>query len=391
MPDTYVIFICDYDPVEDELYHYTIMNWCEENGKHISDGNHTIWLSTKGTNASDEPKALVDFLKYVENPEESEDTEDSFIKSLKYLADLDEQAQNRLDCIIAQIKETEGVTEKLKAKDQLAWVGHMNSIRHRAEEVIRSAITDGVDSLTRQEMDITPFKNILNDMYSRNISKKVLAGRMTRSRKGKFCGGQPPLGLMRDPEDKGHLICDPETAPIIRKIYDMALDGWGCMRIAKQLMDDKVPITRVKSNTECDVNYYSWGSARISHILRNPFYKGAHLVFRTHQKGIRSNTYDIIPREDWEIIEDCHEAIISPEEWEQVQEIIDRRPTIMKGNSCPFYNLFHGIIYCATCGKSMQVRYEKVGRTGKNRFTGEQREPIEKPKQGEHFHTYYLV
>lgn len=61
------------------------------------------------------------------------------------------------------------------------------------------AVTDGVDSLTRQEMDITPFKNILNDMYSRDISKKVLAGRMTRSRQGKFCGGQPPLGLMRDP------------------------------------------------------------------------------------------------------------------------------------------------------------------------------------------------
>ena len=240
------------------------------------------------------------------------------------------------------------------------------------------AITDGVDSLTRQEMDITPFKNILNDMYSRDISKKVLAGRMTRSRQGKFCGGQPPLGLMRDPDDRGHLILDPETAPVIRKIYDMALDGWGCMRIAKQLMDDKVPITRVKSNTECDVNYYAWGGARISHILRNPFYKGAHLVCRTHQKGIRSNTYDIIPREDWEIIEDCHEAIVSPEEWEQVQSIIDRRPTIMKGNSCPFYNLFHGIIYCATCGKSMQVRYEKVGRTGKNRFTGEMREPIDK-------------
>ena len=76
-----------------------------------------------------------------------------------------------------------------------------------------------------------------------------------------------------------------------------------------------------KSNTECDVNYYSWGSARISHILRNPFYKGAHLVCRTHQKGIRSNTYDIIPREEWEVIEGCHEAIVTPEEWEQVQEV----------------------------------------------------------------------
>ena len=240
------------------------------------------------------------------------------------------------------------------------------------------AITDGVDSLNRKEMDITPFKNILNDMYSRDISKKVLSGITIRSRQGKFCGGTPPLGLMRDPEDKGHLIIDPKTAPIIRKIYDYALDGLGCMRISKKLMEEKIPVTHVKSNTERKENYYYWAGSRISHILRNPFYKGAHLVFRTHQKGIRSNTYDIIPREEWEIIENCHEAIVSPEEWDKVQELIDRRPTIMNGNACPFYNLFHGIIYCATCGKSMQVRYEKVGRTGKNRFTGEIRDPIDK-------------
>lgn len=240
------------------------------------------------------------------------------------------------------------------------------------------AITDGVDSLTRREMDITPFKNILNDMYSRDISKKVLSGITIRSRQGKFCGGTPPLGLMRDPEDKGHLIIDPKTAPIIRKFYDYALDGLGCMRISKKLMEEKIPVTHVKSNTERQENYYYWAGSRISYILRNPFYKGAHLVFRTHQKGIRSNTYDIIPRDEWEIIENCHEAIVSPEEWDKVQELIDRRPPIMQGNSCPFYNLFHGIIYCATCGKSMQVRYEKVGRTGKNRFTGEQREPIDK-------------
>lgn len=240
------------------------------------------------------------------------------------------------------------------------------------------AITDGVDSLTRQEMDITPFKNILNDMYSRDISKKVLVGRMTRSRQGKFCGGQPPLGLMRDPEDRGHLIIDPETAPVIRKIYDYALDGLGCMRISKKLMEERIPITHVKANTECDANYYFWGGGRISHILRNPFYKGAHLVCRTHQKGIRSGTVDVIPREEWEVIEGCHEAIVTPEEWQRVQELIDGRPTIMEGNACPFYNIFHGIIYCATCGKSMQVRYEKVGRTDTNRTTKQKREPIDK-------------
>lgn len=240
------------------------------------------------------------------------------------------------------------------------------------------AITDGVDSLTRQQMDITPFKNILNDMYSRDISKKVLAGIMTRSRQGKFCGGTPPYGLMRDPADKGHLIINEEEAPVIRHIYELALNGYGNMRISKQLMEEKVPITRVKANTECDVNYYVWSVSRISSILRNPFYKGAHVVCKTHQKAIRSNTYNIIPREEREVIEDCHEAIISKEDWDRVQELIDRRPPIMQGNSCPYHNIFHGILYCATCGRSMQVRYEKVGRTDKNRTTKKMREPIDK-------------
>ena len=240
------------------------------------------------------------------------------------------------------------------------------------------AITDNYDSLNKQEMDIAPFKNILNDMYSRDISKKVLAGRMTRSRQGKFCGGQPPLGLMRDPDDNGHLIIDPETAPIIRRIFDLALDGFGNMKICKVLMEERIPITRMQTGTDCDVNYYAWSGSRISTILRNPFYKGAHVVCKTHQKGIRSNTYNIIPREQREVIEDCHEAIIPKVEWEKVQQLIDRRPPIMKGNSCPYYNIFHGIVYCATCGRSMQVRYEKVGRTNKDRRTGKEREPIDK-------------
>ena len=240
------------------------------------------------------------------------------------------------------------------------------------------AITDNYDSLNKQEMDIAPFKSILNDMYSRDISKKVLAGRMTRSRQGKFCGGQPPLGLMRDPDDNGHLIIDPETAPIIRRIFDLALDGFGNMKICKVLMEERIPITRMQTGTDCDVNYYAWSGSRISTILRNPFYKGAHVVCKTHQKGIRSNTYNIIPREQREVIEDCHEAIIPKAEWEKVQQLIDRRPPIMKGNNCPYYNIFHGIVYCATCGKSMQVRYEKVGRTDKDRRTGKEREPIDK-------------
>ena len=240
------------------------------------------------------------------------------------------------------------------------------------------AITDGVDSLNRQEMDITPFKNILNDMYSRDISKKVLAGWMARSRQGKFLGGPTPYGLMRDPNDHGHLIIDPETAPTVKLVFDLALNGCGTMKIAKHLLERKIPITRIKEPVESEVRYYSWSGSVIGKMLRNPVYKGDHVVCKCHQKAIRSNTVNFIPRDQWEIIENCHEAIVSREQWDRVQKLIDRRPPIMQGNSCPFYNLFHGLVYCATCGKSMQVRYEKVGRTGKNRFTGEMRELIDK-------------
>ena len=124
-----------------------------------------------------------------------------------------------------------------------------------------------IENLNEIDADVVFIKNIDNVTTDAQRGdtiryKKVLAGITTRSRQGKFCGGTPPFGLMRDPEDKGHLIIDPETAPIIRKIYDYALDGLGCMRISKRLMEEKIPITHVKANTEFDANYYSWGGAR---------------------------------------------------------------------------------------------------------------------------------
>nr|WP_243112507.1 MULTISPECIES: recombinase family protein [Acutalibacteraceae] len=225
------------------------------------------------------------------------------------------------------------------------------------------AITDGVDSQNKQELDITPFRNILNDLYSRDISKKVLAGWMTRSRQGKFLGGTTPYGLIRDPKDHGHLIIDPKTAPIVKKIYDLASDGWGNMRISKYLLERKIPITRCRIKANPDINYYSWGGSVISMILRNPVYYGAHVVCKTHQKAIRSNTINAIPRDQWEIIENCHEAIVSKEQWERVQKLIDHRPPIMKGNACPFYNLFHGLLHGELSSEVQQIRRNDFSRS----------------------------
>ena len=186
------------------------------------------------------------------------------------------------------------------------------------------AITDGVDSINRQEMDITPFKNILNDFYSRDISKKVLAGWMARSRQGKFLEGPPPYGLMRDPDDHGYLIIDPETAPTVKLVFDLALNGCDTMKIAKHLLERKIPITRIKTPVESEVRYYSWSGSVIGKMLRNPVYKGDHVVCKCHQKAIRSNTVNFIPRDQWEIVENCHEPIVSREQWDRVQKLIDR-------------------------------------------------------------------
>ena len=257
-------------------------------------------------------------------------------------------------------------------------VGRYTEVFFPRHNVRYIAITDGVDSLNRQEMDITPFKNILNDLYSRDISKKVLAGWMARSRQGKFLGGPTPYGLMRDPNDHGHLIIDPETAPTVKLVFDLAANGCGMMRISKYLMEHIIPITRVKGLIESEVRYYCWSSATISKMLRNPVYKGDHMVCKCHQKAIRSNTINKIPRNEWEIVENCHKAIVSKEQWGRVQELIDRRPPVSGENRCPFYNLFHGLIYCATCGESLQVRYEKVGRTDVDRSSKKKREPIDK-------------
>ena len=97
---------------------------------------------------------------------------------------------------------------------------------------------------------------------------------MVLSRQGKFLGGIPPYGLQRDPANGYHLIADPETAPAVKLIFDLAANGYGTMRIAKHLMERKIPITRVRGPVQADVRYYSWRGSVIGKILRNPVYKG---------------------------------------------------------------------------------------------------------------------
>ena len=224
--------------------------------------------------------------------------------------------------------------------------------RHKVRYI---AITDGVDSNKKEEMDITPFKNILNDMYSRDISKKVKTGWMITSGQGKFCGGPTPQGLIRDPETRGRLIIDPLDSKIIRMIYDLALGGMGGFKIMRELNRLGIPNTYHKEKQK---DGYLWTQARVECILHNPFYKGAHVVCKSHQKGIRSKVVDRIPRSEWEIIEDCHEAIVTKEEWDRAQKMIERRAKSFHEKRTEYDNIFAGLLYCADCGSYMSPRHE---------------------------------
>lgn len=103
------------------------------------------------------------------------------------------------------------------------------------------AVNDGVDSMSAAGLDITPFKNILNEFYSRDISKKVKTGKHIRAASGKYMCTHAPFGYIKDPEDRNHLLIDEQTAPIVRRIFELALEGMGNNRISKILKKERLP------------------------------------------------------------------------------------------------------------------------------------------------------
>ena len=146
------------------------------------------------------------------------------------------------------------------------------------------AVTDGVDTAKGSTMDITPFKNLLNDMYAQDISKKIKSSLLTRQKQGKFIGTKAPYGYVKDPADKNHLLIDKRFAPTVRYIFKLAKDGIGITQIARQLRSEKVPrpVAAAAEELECYDRYltteeriYKWSMGSVREILRNPVYKGA--------------------------------------------------------------------------------------------------------------------
>lgn len=223
------------------------------------------------------------------------------------------------------------------------------------------AVNDGVDSEQSGGLDITPFKNILNEFYSRDISKKVKSGKHIRALEGKFMGTTAPFGYRKDPQDKNHLIIDKTTAPTIRLLFSLALEGYGTNRIGKVLYERKIPKPSYykqeffsQHDTGSDDYWYDWKQEVITRILRNPVYKGGMYVHTTSKPTFKCRGRGYIQRTDREILEDVHEAVVTKEVWQTVQDIIDRH-TKVKPCTSGYENIFRGLLKCPDCGQTLLI------------------------------------
>ena len=218
------------------------------------------------------------------------------------------------------------------------------------------AVNDGVDTISNSSMDITPFKNILNEMYVKDISIKVSSAKRARLQDGKYMTTVAPYGYLKDENDNTHLVVDPETAPIVKQIYEMYYNGKGTNYIAKYLERNKIisPMEYfyrkgfINKRRKTNKNMYNWNVKTILTILSNPVYTGAVVGNKSKKVSPKSKKKISIPSEQWIIIEDMHEAIISKQLFDNVQRIRTNHKSMYRSkmNEDRYKNIFSKVVRC---------------------------------------------
>lgn len=211
-------------------------------------------------------------------------------------------------------------------------------------------------------MDITPFKNILNEMYAKDTSVKIKSARKTRFQNGEFITTYPPYGYKKDPNMKNHLIVDENARDTVRLIFDLALQGLGVRRIRLYLIEHKVlkPAAYLVRNGAkgldrlIEKGEYNWVDNSVRSILRSPIYAGNIVAHKRVPISIKSKKRLSRKPEEWEIVYNTHEGIVTQEEFDQVQKMMNSRRAPESTDN--FDNIFNGIIKCADCGYAMTKR-----------------------------------
>ena len=187
------------------------------------------------------------------------------------------------------------------------------------------AINDGVDTL-KSENELMAFKNIFNDWYARDTSKKIRAVFKAKGQSGKHLSN-PIYGYKHSETDKNLWVIDDEAAEVVRKIFHLCIDGYGPTQIARILTEQGIPtptayaLSQGRDNGHKNAKLHRWGNETIAHILEKAEYCGHTVNFRTHVKSYKNKKRVDNPKEDWLIFENTHEAIITQQEFDLVQEL----------------------------------------------------------------------
>lgn len=244
-------------------------------------------------------------------------------------------------------------------------VGQYQEIYFPSKRVRFIALNDGIDTINSHSTDYAALKNVINEFYSRDTSRKIKAAFRARAKDGKYRSKSAPFGYLKDPADHNHLIPDPETAPVVAKIYELVLKGWGNHRIRDYLRETKVPVPswymhirgiEDKSNMFPDEeSKYIWRPDTLRLLIRNRVYCGdcvlckSDTVFKTKQHFKTEES-------SWITVENTHEPIVSRDTWERANELIAVKRRKYKDTLSGDLNIFSGLLKCADCGKALSRR-----------------------------------
>lgn len=207
-----------------------------------------------------------------------------------------------------------------------------------------------IDSSSYYGSDYVPLKSLLNDMYAKDISKKVRSSLIVKKRNGEFIGKLAPYGYIKDPKDKHKFIIDKNVSKIIIKMFNMVLDGKSRKEISDYLNKKEImtPSEYLKISTDKDIKVLKkWNSEMVNRILRNENYTGTLFQGKKRKLNYRVNKKIKVDKEDWIVTENHHEAIIVKEKFDKVQEILDNYFT--RANRNGNLEILSGFIKCSDC------------------------------------------
>lgn len=231
---------------------------------------------------------------------------------------------------------------------------------HRVRYIsLLDGIDTGVDSTAN---DITPFRAIMNDMYAKDISKKIKSVKRDKQRKGQFIGGKPVYGYKMHPTEKNKIVIDEEVAPIVRRIFALALSGMSCRNIAALLNQEGVPTPATYANLPvARPGPYTglWSSERISDMLQNETYIGNMVQGRSVKISYKSKKCLRQDPVNWVVVEGTHEPLVDPETFRKVRMLVNSRKHT---RSRTYDFLLKGLIFCHECGYPLAVLNRKNAR-----------------------------